>query len=243
MTKEGYRRQITKILFKLKGKYGLIDFVNPARNQNVVVVLKNIKNPKKNYDPKEDSFDLPTAYWKFGWNQKLNLSAKSMYLILLSNTSPSAPSFAISRPDISKTYSISESFVSDGTKGLRIQNLLDIESSSLEDKNYSQRQPNVYTPKPIYDPAELEKEIHKLQEKYGQDKLGRALSVAAIVFEQNNSKAIKTLIELEDQYSQEIVNQAVAKISDKNPDNPKRSLGYLVGIIKGMANQNQSQKI
>ena len=225
MTKEDYRRQITKILSKLKEKYNLIDFENPTRNQNAEVILK---------DSKTDSFDLPTAYWKYLWNQKLNLSAKTMYLIVLSNTSPSAPSIAMSREDISKSYGISESFVSDGTKALRMNNLLDVEYSSLEDQNYSNRQPNAYTPKPLYDPSELQNELTKLGQKVGQDKLQRAISIASVFYEQNDPKAIKVLIDLENQYGQEIIQQATQKIGDKNPDNPKRSLGYLVATIKSM---------
>ena len=227
MTKEDYRRQITKILLKLKEKYQLIDFENPARGQNAEIILKEVKNP--------DSFDLPTAYWKYLWNQKLNLSAKAMYLIVLSNTSSSAPSFALSREDLSKEYAISESFISDGTKELRINNLLDIQYSSLEDQNYNQRQPSVYTPKPIYDPQDLQKQIQALATKYGQDKFQRAVTVASIVFEQNDPKALKALIDLEDQYGQAIIQQAAQKIGDKNPDNPKRSISYLVGTIKSMA--------
>ena len=225
MTKEDYRRQITKILLKLKEKYKLIDFENPTRNQNAEVILKESKN---------DSFELPTAYWKYLWNQKLNLSAKTMYLIVLSNTNPSTPSIGMSREDISKRYSISESFVSDGNKELRIQNLLDIQYSSLEDQNYSNRQPNVYTPKPLYDPVELQKEITKLGQKEGQDKLQRAINTASIFYEQNDPKAIKVLIDLENQYGQDIIQEASKKIGDKNPDNPKRSMGYLVATIKSM---------
>ena len=226
MTKEDYRRQITKILLKLKEKYKLIDFENPTRNQNAEVILKESKN---------DSFDLPTAYWKYLWNQKLSHSAKTMYLIILSNTNPSSPSIGISREDISKTYSISESFISEGTKALRINNLLDVQYSSLEDQNYSNRQPNVYTPKPLYDPVELQKEITKLGQKEGQEKLQRAVNIASIFYEQNDPKAIKVLIDLENQYGQEIIQQASQKIGDKNPDNPKRSMGYLVATIKSMA--------
>ena len=236
MTKEDYRRQITKVLLKLKDKYNLIDFENAARGQNAQIILKDVKNPKKNYDPKTDSFDLPTAYWKYLWNQKLNFSAKAMYLIVLSNTSPSAPNFALSRSDLSKEYSISESFISDGTKGLRISNLLDIQYSSLEDQNYSDRQSNVYTPKPIYDPAELQKELAVLRQKEGTDKLQRAINTASIVFAQNDLNAIKELISLENQYGQTIIQQAAKKISDKSPDNPKRCIGYLISTIKSMAN-------
>ena len=225
MGKEDYRRQITKILLKLKEKYKLIDFENPTRNQNAQVILKKSKT---------DSFDLPTAYWKYLWNQKLNLSAKTMYLIVLGRTSPSSPSLAMSRQDISKIYSISESFISDGTKALRINNLLDVQYSSIEDENYSNRQPNVYTSKPLYDPIELQKELKAIEQREGREKLERAIATAGIVYEQNDLKTIKVLIDLENQYGQEVIREAAAKLAKKNPDNPKRSVGYLVNTIKSI---------
>ena len=231
MTKEDYRRQITKILSKLKEKYGLIHYKNVARNQSANITLKKLQG---------NSFELPTAYWKSHWNQKLSLSAKAMYLIILSCTNPSNPSFAMSREDLSKTYHISDSFISDGTKELRIQNLLDIQYSSLEDQDYTRRQPNVYTPKPIYDPADFQKALKSIEQKEGSKKLERAITTAGIIYEQNDLKTIQALIGLESQYGQEIIQEAVKKLADKNPDNPKRAIGYLISTIKSIAAQRKA---
>ena len=231
MGKENYRRQITKILSKLKEKYGLIDYKKVARNQSANITLKKLQG---------DSFELPTAYWKSHWNQRLSLSAKAMYLIILSCTNPSNPSFAMSREDLSKTYHISESFISDGTKELRIQNLLDIQYSSLEDQDYSRRQPNVYTPKPIYDSADFQKALKSIEQKEGSKKLERAIATAGIIYEQNDLKTIQALIVLESQYGQEIIHEAAVKLADKNPDNPKRAVGYLISTIKSIAAQRKA---
>ena len=229
MTKEDYRRQITKVLLKLKTKYDLIDFQNPERNANAQIILKKAKDPQKT-----TTFLLPTSYWKYHWNQELSFPGKVMFLVAIFYTNPASPSFAVSRQDLSKEYSISESFISDGTKDLRIHNLLDIQYSSLENQNYNDRQPNIYTPKPLYDPEELKKELAKLAQKEGQDKLKRAIDTASIVFAQKDLKAVKKLITLENQYGQAIIQQAASKIGDKNPDNPKRSIGYLISTIKSM---------
>ncbi len=94
-------------------------------------------------------------------------------------------------------------------------------------KSYDDRQANVYTPKPLYDPEELTGQLKELGEKYGKEKLDRAKQAAAIVFEENNLKTIQALIDLEDKYGQATVEEAAKKISEKNPDNPKRSAGYL----------------
>ncbi len=225
MTKEDYRRQINKVLDKLQDKYKLIKFKNPERNQDAEIILIKSKDI--------ESFNLPTTYWRHGWNKTLTLPAKVMYLINLSYTQTS-PSWFMARETIAKNFNISESFISDGTRKLRELNLLNVKYSELEGKSYDERQANVYTPEPLYNPQELQKELKELETKYGQDKLQRAIETAKVVFEENNPKTIQALINLENQYGQAIVKEAADKIAEKNPDNPKRSAGYLINTIKSI---------
>jgi cardiolipin synthase len=229
MTKEDYRRQITKVLQKLKDKYRVINFENPDRGQDAVIQFKEPVAPETN------TFQVPAAYWKYGYNRTLPFPAKVMHLIVLSYTSQASPSFFMSRETLSKKHHISESFISDGTRELRKRNLLDIEYGEIEGKSYSQRPANVYTPKPFYDPKDLEKDLKGLEEKYGREALGRALSAASIIFEENNSRTLRALIELENNYGEAIVKEASAKLAEKNPDNPKRSAGYLINTVKSIA--------
>ena len=146
----------------------------------------------------------------------------------------------MSRETISKTRHISESFISDGTKELRKQNLLHIQYGNLEGKSYDQRLANIYTPENLYDPEELQNQIKILEQKHGIDKVKRALQIASIVFEQNNTKTIEILIDLEDKYGQQTIEEAAQKIAQKNPDNPKRSTGYLINTIKSIAQQKET---
>ncbi|MBI3220807.1 MAG: hypothetical protein HYZ44_14930, partial [Bacteroidetes bacterium] len=110
MTKEDYRRQINKVLDKLEAKYKLIKFKSPERNQDTEITLTATKG--------QESFALPTTYWRYDWNKTLSFPAKVMYLINLSNTQTSSTWF-MARETIAKTYAISESFISDGTRQLR----------------------------------------------------------------------------------------------------------------------------
>ena len=229
MTKEDYRRQINKVLDKLQDKYKLIKFKNPERNQDAEITL--------NKSESSNSVSLPTTYWRYGWNKTLSFPAKAMYLINLSNTQTS-PTWFMARENIAKTYQISESFISDGTRQLREKNLLNVKYGELEGKSYDERQANEYTPEPIYNPEDLAKELKTLDQKYGQDKVARAKQTAAIVFEGNNLKTIQVLIDLETQYGQTTIQEATQKLAGKNPDNPKRSAGYLINTIKGMAADN-----
>ncbi len=227
MSKEDYRRQINKVLDKLQDKYNLIDFKNPDRNQDAEITLKALA--------REDAFQSPTLYWKYGWQKELSYPGKVMFLITESYTSSSSPSFFMSRETLSKNHHISESFISDGTKELRQKNLLDIKYGELEGKNYSQRDANEYTPQPLYHPQDLKKDLKALEDKYGAEKLNRAVTTASLVFEENNPRTIKALIDLEDQYGESTVQEAAKKIAEKNPDNPKRSAGYLINTIKSMS--------
>ncbi len=222
-----YRRQITKTLSKLKGKYRLIDFQNPTHGQNAQITLKAPEAA--------DSFDLPLTYWKYHWPQKLSFPAKVMYLILISNTDLASPSFTISREGLANEFSISKSLISDGTRDLRFQNLLDIQYSPMDREDFSDRKPNSYTPTPLYDPSALQESIAALGQKEGQAKLDRALNAASQVFAQNNLSAIKSLLDLESQYGPAIIHQAAQKIGEKKSDNPKRSIAYLIATIKSMA--------
>ena len=161
-----------------------------------------------------------------------------MYLINLSYIQSSHDSyFSASRVSISQAFGISESFISQGNQELRRLNLLDIQYSEIEGKSYDQRQPSIYTLQNLYNPEDFKKDLSKLEQKYGKDKLGRAVNAAKAVFEENNLKTIEVLIDLESQSSQEIVKEAIQKIADKNPDNPKRSAGYLINTIKNIYKQ------
>lgn len=236
MTTEDYRRQISKVLLKLKDKYELISFDSPRRNQPVVILLKK---------PEEEAYsEIPNTYWKYNWNQTLSFQAKVMYLVILnySETSPSG-NVSISREQISKDHGISESFISDGTNTLRRLNLLDIQYSEIENQKFGQRMPNTYFLKQLYDYEENRKQLKLVEQKYRYDRFKNAVAIATNVFEENNPKTISAILDLEEKYGEAIVQEAAKKISEKNPDNPKRSAGYLINTIKSMADQNSRDSL
>ncbi len=235
MPKQDYRRQIRKVIEKLRDKYKLIEFKKPDRNQDATVKL--IKSSEDTKDP-QNLILIPTTYWRYNWNKELSLAGKVVYLINLSFTG-SKPTWSMSRKQISDTFNISESFISQGTMELRKKNLLEVGYDKLEEKRFDERLSNTYTPKALYDPEELKKRLKNLEQKHGKDKLNRATQIAGTVFEEQNPKTIEYLIDLENQYGTQIIEQASKKIQDKSPDNPKRSAGYLINTIKSMAEQTQ----
>ncbi len=233
MSKEDYRRQINKVLTKLKDKYKLIEFETPERNQSTEIRLLNKEASTEN------SVNLPTTYWRYGWNKTLSFPSKILYLVnsLYTQTSPSGR-FSVSREKLSKSHGISESFISEGNQSLRKLNLLDIEYGELEDLKFGKRQANTYTLMEPYNPEDLKKNLAALAQRHGQEKLNRAVKTASLVFEENNQKTIEALIDLEDKYGQPITEEASKKISEKSEDNPKRSAGYLINTIKSMADKH-----
>ena len=235
MSPEDYRRQISKVLDKLQGKYKSISFDKPGRNQNTTIKLQQTQNAEDS-----QNIQLPSSYFKFEWNKALSFPAKVMLLVNLyhSQNSPDGR-FSISRETLSKTYGLSESFISDGNTELKKLNLLDIEYGSFENNNFSKRQPSIYTPQNLYDPKELDDKLKSLASKHGQEKFQRALDIAKVVFEERNLRTIQTLMDLEDQYGPQIIDEASKKISEKSLDNPRRTAGYLINMIKGMAKETQ----
>lgn len=240
MENQDLRRQIIKVLDKLKEKYKLIDYSIPKKGKDAVVILKNPRDVTKNYlIPSNEIARLPAAYWDYGWNKTLSFSAKAMLLINYAYAPlfESSPSWYMSRESLSKKHGISVSFITDGTSELKKLNLLDIKPGELDSKSFSERKANIYTPKEIYNPKELEEKIKALEEKYGPEKLKRARENAAIVFEAYNLHTIDRLITLENEFGQEVIQKAASKMKQMKSDNPKLNAGYFINTIKSMAGE------
>lgn len=227
MTPEDYRRQINKVLDKLQGKYKLLAYLPPARNQDAGISLK--------FSEAQDYFDLPVGFFRYRWNQRLSLPGQVMLLIHRSKLMSGTSSWFKSRKEIAKDYGISESFVSDGNMDLRKNNLLDIQYGELESQNYKDRAASIYTPKPIYDPKALERDLASIRSKTSEAAYGKAVEAATLVFAPNDPKAIRAFVGLYEKQGPQVFEEALARVREKNPDNPKRSVGYLIRTIQGIA--------
>jgi hypothetical protein len=83
----------------------------------------------------------------------------------------------------------------------------------------------------------LDKTVEELKTKYGAEKFDRARKTAALVFEDSDVNGIKELMDLETRYGQARVSAALKVLEQKNPDNPLRSMDYLIGTIRHIQNQ------
>lgn len=234
MTPEDYRRQINKVLDKLQDKYKLLTYLPPARGQNAQITLKLSET--------QEYFEIPVGFFRYRWNQRLSMPAKVMLLIHRSKLNTGVSSWFNSRKEIAKEYGISESFISDGNMELNRQNLLSIQYGELESQNYKDRPASIYAPQPIYDPKKLEKDLAAIKAKAGEAAYGKAVEAAKLVYADNDPKAIRAFAGLYEKHGPQVFEEALSKIGEKNPDNPKRSVGYLINTIKGIAEAQPAQQ-
>jgi hypothetical protein len=225
MGKVGYRRQINKTLDKLQDRYTLVT-VKTGFNADAQVTLAD-----KAMDTAFVS--VPAGYWDLGWPLRLDFPAMIMYALNLyySSTSLSRPQWSMAAETIARLHGLTRGFVIAGTTGLRRANLVDV----VYDKNDSgPRHSNIYTPLPLYDPGMLDAKFKGLEAKYGKEKTGRARACAELVYKDSDFNAVEKFILLEEKYGIPRIQQAYAIIAQKEPDNPKRCVGYFIGVVTGL---------
>ncbi|MBI4352436.1 MAG: hypothetical protein HY593_00770 [Candidatus Omnitrophica bacterium] len=230
------RRQILKTLKKLKDEYGLIDSRTPY-GKDTEAFLKDYEDRAKPYGiPKERYVVFPKTYWEYGWGKTLRFAGKVMYLLNLSysQVSPESPRWYSSVRILSERHHLSEGFISEGTTLLRRADLVEVQYDQTGAKGNPSRLANVYTPNELYDPKEREAKLKGLEKSHGRERFDRARGYAGLVYEDNSFEGIKTLLELGGRYGWETVEEAAEVIKLKNPDNPKRTMGYLIGTIENI---------
>nr|MBP9128317.1 hypothetical protein [Elusimicrobiota bacterium] len=226
MGREKYRVQIRKTLKKLQERYGLITFE-----------LTYGDDPKIGLTPLlgDKGIPIPTAYWSQGWNHSLSLRAKAFYLISQyeAQGSPLRPRWSAAQKTLSRRYHLPLGTLSEGVTELRRRNLMEVDySPNVPQKEY--RRASIYTLNPLYNPKDLQDRLDQMKLKYGEDRFARAQRAAQVVYEDCDANAIEALMGLEIQYGQHRVDAALKLIAQKNPDNPLRSIAYLIATVKNM---------
>lgn len=232
-----YRRQIIKVLRELEQEYKLIKF-EPSYAKEAGITLLNYEDPGKVYAiPQEQYFGLPDDYFNFGWNRELSFRAKFCLLINLiySNISDTKPYWSESVAVITKQFGgIGQDIVHKGMNELRRKKLIDVRYDQFSDKPYDERAPKMYKLLKLYDPKDLELKLKAIEDKYGKALYDKARKCAEMVFEENNPEVVEDLILKTKQYGESKVKKAFGIIGQKNIDNPKRSYGYVVGILENL---------
>lgn len=224
--RESYRRQVNRLLAKLQNLYGLIR-VQSDFNKDSAITFTDL--------PPGRTAHMPARYWSMGWDRRLSFVEKGFLLISQyeSAVSTQRPRWSAAQKTLARRYGASPWFFSEGSTGLRRKNLLEAELAPFT-QGPAPRLPTIYTLNTLYDPSELDKELEALKIKYGAEKFDRARKAAALVFEDCDVNGIKELIDLETRYGRALVEEAVRLLGEKNPDNPHRTMGYLIGTIRNL---------
>jgi hypothetical protein len=226
MGRTAYRRQITKTLLKLQNEYGLIGTTFTYGGDARVDVSPSTG----------EVVGMPDDYWAWGWSRRLGFQGKVMFLLnrYYSETFPSRPRWSVPVEKIAREHGLTPGFVRQGTTELRRANLVAVEYDELAKDPDESRRPNIYTPLPLYDPAGLDRAWAVLEARYGGEVLTRGRKCAQLVYADSDADAVERFILLEKEFGREKVQRAYDLIAQKNPDNPRRCVGYFIGTVQGM---------
>ena len=115
---------------------------------------------------------------------------------------------------------------------LRRKKLIEVKYDELTGKPYNDKAPKMYKLLKLYDPKELGLQLKTIEDKYGGQDYAEARRYAEIIFEENNPQIVEDIILKTKQYGEEKIKKAFDIVALKNTDNPKKSYGYVVGIIE-----------
>jgi hypothetical protein len=224
-TREASRRQIIKTLNKLQNRYGLIQ-VDYAFSKDPRVT--------RTYSGNGMGARIPEGYWPLGWNRRLSLAGKCFFMInqVESRAAVTRPRWSVARTTLAERYHLSAGLVTRGVTELRRQNLVEVEYGPLRKDGPHNRPPNIYTPSPLYDPAQTEARRQRLMDRVGSPAVARAQSAAHLIYEDNDVDILEELIDLESRYGRSRMDHALGVLGRMNVDNPKRNFPYLKGIVQ-----------
>lgn len=226
------RSQIHRVLVRLRDVYKVIELHEKFGKDPVVRLLDLPANETISTAPVR----LPAAYAAFGWDRRLTFAGKVFTLLSLhySAVSPLSPHWSFGEDTLAQRHRVSSSFLSQGIVDLRRNGLLAVRYGELPIKVIDPRPASVYTPLPFYNPADLEAKFQSLAAQYGPDQVARTRQIVTLLYDDSNAAAVEELIQLEKRVGSAVVDKAVSILGAKNPDNPKRCVGYLINTIKNL---------
>lgn len=253
------RRKIRRVLIRLRDRYRLIEVSDAYGEDPSVRLSSDLWQENEGWHghparagtareaaPRSERPDspaadpvirLPMTYFDLGWDRRLPLAGKVFYLLNLhySAVSPISPRWSFGEETLARRHHVSLWFLRQGVVKLRRANLLEVEYDEVPPTPDAPRHANTYFPNPLYDPAALEAKFRSLEQTFGSEAVARAKEVAALVYEDSDAGAVEALIDLERRYGTGVIAQAVKILGEKSPDNPKRSIAYLIGVINRLS--------
>ncbi len=143
------------------------------------------------------------------------------------------PEWMVARPQISEKYGIEARILYKGMKDLRDYHIIDVKYSQL-DEGYENRMPSTTIFLGLYDLREFEQNLARLEEEYGTELIIKSREYAFVVFKGYDLTVIEQIAKLTNIHGAAKVNEAFRVVEQKQPGNPKRVLGYVIGILDKM---------
>ncbi len=226
MDRSFYRREINWQLRSLNKRYKLIELETQINQPFKVRLSKKIG---------KEVFSLPMSYWDYGWADRLDMNAKVCLLINLAELGrkQQSPEWSLSRPRIAEKYGVSLKVLYSGMKALRDFNIINIKYSSI-DEGYEYRAPSTIIFQGLYDMREFEQNLTRLEDTHGRELIAKSRDYAFVVFKGYDLTVIEEIAKLINIYGAPKVDEAFKVVGKKGADNPKRSLGYVIGILDKM---------
>lgn len=223
-----HRRRIQRALNKLKDPAGLVQILERS-GKGARVRMKPLAG---------EAVPVPVNFWTWGWNRRLSKPEMELYILGLhySRAFSTRPQWSRSVESLAKELHYWEPTISFAVTALRRANLFEVRYDENPLNPEDDRAPSIYLTNPLYDPAELESALRKLEEIHGPDRLKRARTWASLVYDDSNLGGIEDLIESEYRWGGERIKRAAAIMELKSPSNPKRNLGYFLAVIANPAN-------
>jgi hypothetical protein len=224
-----YRQQIRLFADKLKTKYNLIDYTLSKKNALTITLTPAGQSP---------AFSLPLAFWDYGINKALRLREQFAYLAALNEQSIAQPKpfWQMGQEDLAKKYSIDNVLFSYSFQALKKLDLIQIFPARADDGNYIGRGANCYRVKPVVSPEDKAKAWGALEKAHGAEMVKTAVTLAAMLDEENNIDSVKTIIRFIEEYKLPAVEEAVKRLAKYSDGNPLKNLRYLEGVIRNVVN-------
>lgn len=180
---------------------------------------------------RSECFEIPLAYWQYGYDRDLSFRAKYFYLISLAETKQSRtpPWWWRSLEDLSAKYGLNVVSLDQAAGELEVKN---IEEIYREIYLGGRQEANEYCLNPLLSPAEKQAAWQALETRFGAARVARARRQAEVLNDPNDPVLVRRLIFLEDQYGRAKMDAALAKLKTYSPASGRRQIRYLVGILQ-----------
>jgi len=179
----------------------------------------------------------PLAYWEYGWDRKLSLRGKFCYLVNLFQTEISYTKswWTHSLENLDSYFHVDKWTIMRGMRELKKMGIVEVEYDRAVNKDGTlkdDRKPNRYKLNPLFSQEQMDKKWQELEDIYGSELVKKARRLAFMMEMGDSIEGVEDFIRLMGRYPEEWVEKATNMTARRRADNPSRTFGFIVGILK-----------